>query len=95
MPLTPDEVRRVAMLARIELSEPEIATAQAQLNSIFSLIETLQATDTKGVTPMSHAGDLVARLREYKVTETDQRDRFQSVAPQVERGLYLVPRVFE
>ena len=95
MPLTPDEVRRVAMLARIELSEPEIATAQAQLNSIFSLIETLQATDTKGVTPMSHAGDLVARLREDKVTETDQRDRFQSVAPQVERGLYLVPRVIE
>jgi aspartyl-tRNA(Asn)/glutamyl-tRNA(Gln) amidotransferase subunit C len=95
MPLTPDEVRRVAMLARIELSEPEIATAQAQLNSIFSLIETLQATDTKGVTPMSHAGDLVARLREDRVTEIDQRDRFQSVAPQVERGLYLVPRVIE
>ena len=95
MPLTPDEVRRVAMLARIELSEPEIATAQAQLNSIFSLIETLQAADTKGVTPMSHAGDLVARLREDRVTEIDQRDRFQSVAPQVERGLYLVPRVIE
>ncbi len=95
MPLTPDEVRRVAMLARIELSEPEIATAQAQLNSIFSLIETLQAADTKGVTPMSHAGDLVARLREDRVTEIDERDRFQSVAPQVERGLYLVPRVIE
>ena len=83
------------MLARIELSEPEIVTAQGQLNSIFGLIETLQATDTRGVTPMSHAGDACARLREDKVVESDQRERFQSVAPQVERGLYLVPKVIE
>lgn len=95
MALTPDEVRRIAMLARIELSEPEVAAAQSQLNSIFGLIERLQATDTRGVEPMSHAGDATARLREDRVTEADQRECFQSVAPQVERGLYLVPRVVE
>jgi aspartyl-tRNA(Asn)/glutamyl-tRNA(Gln) amidotransferase subunit C len=95
MPLTPDEVRRIAMLARIELTEPEIATAQSQLNSIFGLIERLQATDTKGVIPMSHAGDAVARLRCDQVLEADYRVRFQSIAPQVEHGLYLVPKVIE
>ena len=95
MPLSPDEVRRFAMLARIDLSEPEITAAQGQLNAIFALIEKLQAADTRGIAPMSHAGDASARLREDKVLETDQRERFQSVAPQVERGLYLVPRVIE
>ena len=61
MALSPDEVRRIAMLARIELSEPEVAVAQDQLNAIFGLIETLQSTDTSGVAPMSHAGDASAR----------------------------------
>lgn len=95
MPLSPDEVRRIAMLARIELSEPEIVVAQGQLNAIFGLIEKLQAVDTSGVEPMSHAGDASVRLREDKVLEADQRERFQSIAPQVDRGLYLVPRVIE
>ena len=95
MPLSPDDVRRIAMLARIDLSEAEITVAQAQLNAIFGLIEKLQAAETSGVIPMSHAGDASVRLREDKVRETDQRERFQSVAPQVERGLYLVPRVIE
>jgi aspartyl-tRNA(Asn)/glutamyl-tRNA(Gln) amidotransferase subunit C len=95
MPLSPNEVRRIAVLARIELSEPEIATAEVQLNSIFGLIEKLQSVDTKGIAPMSHAGDASACLREDKVLEVDMRERFQSVAPQVERGLYLVPRVIE
>ena len=95
MPLSPDEVRRIAILARIDLREPEVAVAQTQLNAIFGLIEALQTTNTKGVAPMSHAGDAGARLRPDEVHETDQRERFQSVAPQVERGLYLVPRVIE
>jgi len=95
MALSPQEVRRIAMLARIELSEPEVVSAQSQLNAIFGLIETLQAADTRGVVPMSHAGDASVRLREDKVREFDQRERFQSVAPQVEGGLYLVPQVIE
>lgn len=95
MPLSADEVRRIAMLARIDLSEPEVAAAQGQLNAIFGLIEQLQAVETSGVMPMSHAGDASARLREDQVLETDQRELFQLLAPQVGRGLYLVPRVIE
>ena len=95
MALSPDEVRRIAMLARIELSGPEVLAAQAQLNAIFALIEKLQAADTRVVEPMSHAGDASLRLREDAVTETDQRERFQAIAPQIEQGLYLVPRVIE
>ena len=93
MPLSTDEVSRIAMLARIELSGPEIDTAQSQLNAIFGLIEKLQAVDTRGVDPMSRAGDAVQRLREDRVSEINQRDLMQTVAPRVEEGLYLVPKL--
>ena len=89
------DVRKVASLARLAMSETEIETARAQLTGIFDLIAEMQAVDTKGITPMSHAQDLSQRLREYKVTETNQRELFQSIAPQVEAGLYLVPQVIE
>lgn len=95
MPLSPDEVRRIATLARIELSDPEVGVAQSQLNSIFGLIEKLQAVDTRGVEPMSRAGDATQRLREDKVTEENQRELLQSVTANVERGLYLVPKFIE
>lgn len=95
MSLTLDQVRRVALLARIELSQAEAERTRDQLNGIFGLIEQMQAVDTSGVEPMSHAVDLSQRLREDKVTETDRRDAFQRVAPEVEAGLYLVPKVIE
>lgn len=66
-----------------------------QLNSVLVLIESLQAVDTTGVVPMTHAGDLSLRLRPDEVTEPDRRDAYQSVAPAVDHGLYLVPRVIE
>jgi len=90
-----DEVKRIAHLARIEIGEAEAAQTQGQLNDIFRLIEAMQAVDTGDIEPMSHAQDLMLRLREDAVTESDQRDRFQSVAPQVEGALYLVPKVIE
>ena len=65
------------------------------MNEIFGLIEGMKAVNTEGVEPMSHAQDLVLRLRPDEVTEPDLRQRYQSVAPQVEQGLYLVPRVIE
>ena len=77
------------------MSETEIETARTQLSGIFDLIAEMQAVDTQGIEPMSHAQDLAQRLREDKVTETDQREAFQAIAPQVERGLYLVPQVIE
>ncbi|HEX9179312.1 MAG TPA: Asp-tRNA(Asn)/Glu-tRNA(Gln) amidotransferase subunit GatC [Burkholderiales bacterium] len=95
MSLTLDEVRRIAHLARLEISDAEAGQVQEQLNGIFRLIEQMQAVDTAGVAPMAHARDLTLRLREDEVTEGDQHRLFQSVAPQVEEGLYLVPKVIE
>ena len=95
MSLSLEEVKRIAHLARIEISEAQAVQTQGQLNDIFGLIERLRAVDTEGIAPMSHAQDLVLRLREDAVTESDQHPLFQSVAPQVEDGLYLVPKVIE
>ena len=95
MSLTLEQVRRVAHLARIEVSDAEAQTTLGHLNGIFTLIEEMQAVDTKGVEPMAHAQDLAQRLRDDRVTEESRRDAFQAVAPETEAGLYLVPKVIE
>jgi aspartyl-tRNA(Asn)/glutamyl-tRNA(Gln) amidotransferase subunit C len=95
MALTLDDVKRVAHLARIALDETEAPAVLAQLNGVFALIAEMQAVDTRGVEPMSHALDVTQRLRVDAVTESDQRELFHSVAPHVEGGLYLVPKVIE
>ena len=95
MSLSLDDVTRIANLARIELGEDEVLTALAQLSSIFSLIQQMQAVDATAINPMSHAQDLTQRLRDDAVTEIDQHELFQAIAPQVEAGLYLVPKVIE
>lgn len=95
MSITDKDVRKVAQLARLAMSESEIVTARSQLAGIFNLIAEMQAVNTLDIAPMSHAQDVSQRLREDKVTETNQRELFQSIAPQVEAGLYLVPQVIE
>ncbi|MBK9327686.1 MAG: Asp-tRNA(Asn)/Glu-tRNA(Gln) amidotransferase subunit GatC [Hydrogenophilales bacterium] len=95
MSLSIDDVKRIAKLARIRVSEDEAAGYQTRLNGIFGLIESMQAVDTAGVEPMSHAQDLAQRLRPDAVTEPNRREAFQAIAPQVEDGLYLVPKVIE
>jgi len=95
MALTLEDVKRVADLARLAIDETEARAVLSQINDVFGLIGEMQAVDTRGVEPMAHALDVVQRLREDKVTESDQHDLFQSVAPQVENGLYLVPKVIE
>ncbi len=95
MPPSAADVRRLARLARIALSDEEIAATQAQLDRVFDLIERLQAVDTAGVEPMTHPQPMELRLRPDEVTETDRREDYQRVAPAVERGLYLVPKVIE
>ena len=95
MALTLGDVRRVAHLARIAVDDAEAGAALAQLTRVFGLIEQMQAVDVTGIAPMSHAQDLVLRLRPDVVTEGDQRELFQAVAPEVEGGLYLVPQVIE
>lgn len=95
MTLLLDDVKRVANLARIEISEEEAQQTLTQLTGIFNLIEQMQAVDTSHIEPMSHAQNMVLRLREDAVTESDQHTLFQSIAPQVDAGLYLVPKVIE
>jgi len=95
MSLTLSEVMRIAALARIAVTPQEAEAVQAQLNGIFGLLEKINAVDTSGVEPMYHARDVTLRLRADEVTEPDRRAAFQAVAPQVEAGLYLVPKVIE
>jgi aspartyl-tRNA(Asn)/glutamyl-tRNA(Gln) amidotransferase subunit C len=95
MSLSADDVRRIAHLARLGVTDQEVERTRDQLNGFFSMIEEMRAVDTTGIEPMAHAVDVVQRLREDKVTEPNRRDLFQSLAPQVENGLYLVPKVIE
>ena len=95
MSLSLDDVSRIARLARIEISAAEAAQTRDQLNNILSFVAQLQAVNTDGIEPMAHAVDVVQRLRPDAVAEPDQRDLFQSIAPETEAGLYLVPKVIE
>jgi aspartyl-tRNA(Asn)/glutamyl-tRNA(Gln) amidotransferase subunit C len=95
MSLTQDDVKRIASLARIEIDDAQAQAAQAQLNSIFDLIASMQAVDTSGIAPMAHAQEVYQRLRDDMVTESDRHAAFQAIAPAVENGLYLVPKVIE
>ena len=99
MKLTPDETKRIAHLARIAVSENEVAALQAQLNAIFGLIDALQAVDIEGVEPLSHPLDVIQdlsqRLREDRVTESDAREANMANAPARENGLFLVPKVLD
>jgi len=95
MSLSLDQVQRIADLARIELAPGEAGQTRDQLNGIFALIEEMQAVNTAGVEPMAHAQDVAQRLREDRAVETDCHLAFQQGAPEVEAGLYLVPKVIE
>ena len=95
MPLSQQDILHIARLARLCINEAEASAAQIQLNNIFGLIEQMQAVNTAGIEPMSHALDVAQRLREDRVTENNLRDKFQKVAPAIENGLYLVPKVIE
>jgi len=99
MLLTPEDVNRIAVLARLDLSAAERAAMLSQLNGFFGIVEQMSAVDTSGVeplyTPLSAVQSVSLRLRDDVVTETDQRALNQASAPLVEDGLYLVPKVVE
>lgn len=99
MALTPEDVSRIAHLARLELPSGEQDALRTQLNEFFSIVEQMSAVDTRGVeplyTPLSAVQQVALRLREDEVTETDQRELNQRSAPAVEDGLFLVPKVIE
>ena len=95
MALSIDDVKRVAHLARIEVTPDEAQDVLNKLTGIFALIEDMRRVDTTGIAPMSHAADVNLVLREDVVTESDHRSLFQSLAPATADGLYLVPKVIE
>jgi len=95
MSLDKEAVSRIAYLARLGVDEAEYETYARNLSDILKFVEQLNAVDTTGVEPMAHPMDARQRLRRDQVSETDQREQFQRVAPRVEAGLYLVPRVIE
>ena len=95
MVMTTDDVRKVAHLARLAIDETELDRYVKELSSILNLVQQMDAIDTNGIEPMAHPLDMTQRLRPDKVTETNQRELLQSVAPLVEDGLYLVPRVVD
>ena len=99
MALTPQDVSRIAHLARLELRGDEPAELLTQLNGFFGIVEQMSAVDTRGVeplyTPLSTVQEVHLRLREDRVTETNQRALNQRSAPAVEDGLFLVPKVIE
>ena len=95
MALYSEDIQRIAHLARIEITAGEAADVRTKLDGIFDLIGRMRAVDTTGIVPMSHAQEVTLPLREDVVTETNRRELYQSVAPAVQDGLYLVPRVIE
>lgn len=99
MALTPDDVSRIAHLARLELRDDEQASMLTQINDFFSIVEQMSAIDTRGVaplyTPLSAISEVGLRLRDDIVTECDERALNQRSAPSVEDGLFLVPKVME
>ena len=95
MSLDDIEVKKIAHLARLEVSEKDIPEYARNLSNILDLVEQMNAVDTTGVVPMAHPLELVQRLRPDVITESDQREHFQKIAPKVENGLFLVPKVIE
>jgi aspartyl-tRNA(Asn)/glutamyl-tRNA(Gln) amidotransferase subunit C len=95
MSLEMAEVKKIAQLAAIAVEPQELDAVGAKLSNILDLFDQLSQADTNGVEPMAHPLDQTQRLREDQVAETDQREKFQSIAPATENGLYLVPKVIE
>ncbi|MDQ3730805.1 MAG: Asp-tRNA(Asn)/Glu-tRNA(Gln) amidotransferase subunit GatC [Pseudomonadota bacterium] len=95
MSLEPEDVEKIAHLARLRIEAQDIPGYARNLSEILALVERMNSIDTQGVQPMAHPQDIHQRLRADEITESDQRDRFQKNAPQTEAGLYLVPKVIE
>lgn len=95
MALDKDTVLGIARLARLKIDDQEIEKYSSELGNILDLVAQMEAVDTSGVEPMTHPFDATMRLRDDAVTQSNQRDKFQAIAPSAERGLYLVPKVID
>ena len=95
MALSPEQIQKIAHLAKLSIDEQSIEEISSQLDNIMALIDHMEQADTSGVEPLSHPQDPVLRLREDKVSDTDRRDAFMKLTSHNQDGLYLVPRVIE
>ena len=95
MALEESHVRRAAHLARLAVSDDQASGFVDDLSRILDMVDQLQSLDTEGVAPLAHPLETTQRLRADEVTEANHRDDYQAIAPAVENGLYLVPRVIE
>jgi aspartyl-tRNA(Asn)/glutamyl-tRNA(Gln) amidotransferase subunit C len=95
MALDQTDINKIAHLARLQIDEQDVADYAHNLSDILGFVEQMNGVDTADVAPMAHPLDATQRLRQDIVTESDQRDKFQAIAPQVEEGLYLVPKVLD
>ena len=95
MSLTTEEVKKISFLARLAISDEEAQEYSDSLSQIFDLVAQMNEVDTMGIEPMAHPQDISQRLRADVVTASNDREKFQSIAPAIEEGLYLVPKVLE
>lgn len=95
MSIEQSDIQSIAELARIRVSDDQLDEVTDRIRDILSMVDQLQAADTANIEPMANPLDATARLRADEVTETNQREAFQAIAPAVENGLYLVPKVIE
>lgn len=95
MTIEQDEIEKIAALARIRIDAGQIGEVTQRIDEILRMVDQLQAADTDGVEPMANPLDATQALRPDRVTESNQRDAFQAIAPAVENGLYLVPKVID
>lgn len=93
--MEPSELQKLANLARLEISEAALEEVASSISNVLALVDQLQAADTANVKPMAHPLDAVQRLRPDSVTETDEHEKYQAIAPATEDSLYLVPKVID
>jgi len=95
MSIGPEDIRKIAILARLEIEDDKVEKISGDISNILSLVDQLQNANTDQIEPMAHPMDASQILRADEVTETNQREKLQSVAPNTEDGLFLVPKVIE
>ncbi|SDW41908.1 Asp-tRNA(Asn)/Glu-tRNA(Gln) amidotransferase subunit GatC [Marinobacter mobilis] len=95
MTISREDIEKVALLARIRVNDQQVTELEKDLGNILNLVDQLQSADTENVKPMAHPLDAIQRLRPDEVTESNQREAFQAIAPATEAGLYLVPKVID
>ena len=95
MSISSEQIEAIARLARLDLGATDIPNLSADLNRILSFVQQMDSADTQDIEPLSSPVDQTGNLRPDIVTEASEREKFQAIAPEVENGHYLVPKVID